>query len=282
MNPTTISTYRSFRAPLLETWLHLTRPELLARWLGRAELELTHDGEMSYEAWNGDVARGRVLAVAPPVRLELLLRPNALTSESHVVFRLEGDGPGSRLTVTHDGLQSETERRAARQTWKEALSALRATLGDGQDAHEWGSGIPVVVRVPIPRSGPDLWPLISTGPGIEKWVAHVEQFDGVPGGRFRLTSKFHGQEIVEEGNVEELIPESRLALSWEWAGEAWGATTRVEFSIEPEPPGSSVLIAHTGFDRIAPEKRLAARKNYASAWPEVLGDLKRLVAPVAA
>ncbi len=282
MNPTTISVFRAFRAPLLETWLYLTRPELLARWLGKVELELIHDGEVSYEAWNGDVAKGRVLAVAAPVRLELLLRPNALASESHVVFRLEGDGPGSRLTVTHDGLPSEAERRAARQTWKEALSALRSALGGGQNSYEWGADIPIVVRAPIARSASDLWPLISTGPGIEKWVAHVQQFDGVAGGRFRLSSKFHGHEIVEEGVIEELVPESRVALSWEWAGEAWGAATRLEFLIEPEPHGSSVLIAHSGFERIAPEKRLAARKNYASAWPDVLGDLKRLVAPVAA
>lgn len=282
MNPTTISVFRAFRAPLLETWLHLTRPELLSRWLGRAELELIHDGEVSYEAWNGDAAQGRVLAVAAPVRLELLVRPNAFASESHVVFRLEGDGPGSRLTVTHDGLQSEPERRAARQTWKEALSALRSTLGDGQDASEWGADIPVVVRAPIARSASDLWPLISTGPGIEKWVAHAQQFDGIVGGKFRLTSKFHGAEIVEEGVIEELVPESRVVLSWEWAGEAWGAPTRLEFQIEPEPAGSSILIVHSGFERIAPEKRLAARRNYASAWPDVLVDLKRLVAPVAA
>ena len=282
MNPTTISIFRSFRAPLLEAWLHLTRPELLARWLGTAELELIHDGEMSLEAWNGDVARGRVISITPPVKLELAWRSSPIAQESHLIFRLEGDGPGSRLTVTHDGLRSDPERRAARQMWKEALAALRATLHDGIDAHEWGAGIPLAARAHIPRLAADLWPLLSTGPGLESWVAHVERFDAEPGGSFRLTSKFHGREIVEEGRIEEVAAESRIALSWEWMGEEWGAATRVEFSVEPEGSGSSVLIVHSGFDRIASERRLVARKNYASAWPEVLGDLKRLVSPVAA
>lgn len=282
MNPTTIAVFRSFRAPLLETWLHLTRPELLARWLGRAEMELLHEGEFHLETWNGDTATGRVIAVAAPVRLELAWRPAPLSPESHVILRLEGDGPGSRLTVTHDGLKSEAERRAARQMWKETLAALRTLLHDGTDGHEWGAGIPVTARAPVPRPAPDVWPLLSTGPGIEKWVAHVERFDGQAGGMFRLTSKFQGREIVEEGRIEELTPESRMVLSWEWVGEGWGGPTRVEFLVESEPSGASVLIVHTGFDRIAPEHRLAARKNYVAAWPEVLGDLKRLLAPVAA
>ena len=82
--------------------------------------------------------------------------------------------------------------------------------------------------------------------------------------------------------VEEIVPDSRLALSWEWAGESWGAPTRVEFQVEADPTGASLLILHSGFDRLVPERRLAARRNYAAAWPEVLSDLKRLVTPAAA
>jgi uncharacterized protein YndB with AHSA1/START domain len=282
MNPTTISLYRSFQAPVLEAWRFLSRPEALARWLGKAELELTHGGDLALEFWNGDVARGRVLSVTPPVKLEMAWQPSALAPESHVTLRLEGDGPGSRLTITHDGLKTEAERRAARQMWKEALAALRAVLADQADAHEWGSTMPVVARAHLPRSVSDLWPLFSTGAGIESWIAHVEQFEGSVGGAFRLTSKFQGREIVEEGRIEELVPESRIALSWEWIGEEWGASTRVEFTLEPEDSGASVLIIHSGFDRISTERRIAARRNYAAAWPEVLADLKRLVAPVAA
>ena len=85
---------------------------------------------------------------------------------------------------------------------------------------------------------------------------------------------------MEEGRIEEITPESRVVLSWEWAGEGWGAPTRVEFLIEPEAPGSSLSVIHSGFENVAADRRLAARKNYAVAWPDVLADLRRLVAPV--
>jgi len=282
VNPSTISIFRSFQTPLTEAWTYLTRPELLSRWLGVTDIELVPDGALAIELWNGDKVSGRVHDLAPPVRLELITGPATLYPESSVAFLLEGDGPGSRLTIRHDGLPSETERSAARLMWMEALGALRTTLQEGADAHEWGADLPVVARAIIPRSPSDLWPLLATGAGIEKWIAHVERFDAEPGGTFRLTSRFHGHEIIEEGRVEEIVFESRIALSWEWLGQSWGGATRVEFSLEPASAGSSLLVLHSGFERIAPEGRIAARRNYAAAWPEVLAYLKRLVAPVAA
>jgi len=281
MTPTAITVFRSFRTPLQDSWAHLSRPELLARWLGRAEVDLSSGGDVLLDTWNGDVIRGRVLAVVPPIRLEMIWRPSILGPDTHVAWKLEGDGPGSRLSVTHDGLRSEAERRCARAFWQRALAALRDALHGTTAAHEWGADLPIILRAAIPRAATDLWSLISTGSGIEKWVAHVERFDAAPGGEFRLTSKFQGREVVEEGRIEEIVPSSRVALSWEWVGEGWGAPTRVEFMIEPESSGSAVLVCHSGFERIDEAKRLTARRNYAGAWPDVLAGLKRLVAPVA-
>jgi uncharacterized protein YndB with AHSA1/START domain len=110
----------------------------------------------------------------------------------------------------------------------------------------------------------------------------VDRFDATQGGIFRLTSRYQGRQIVEEGRIEEITPESRVALSWEWIGEGWGAPTRVEFFIEAEAPGSSLSVIHSGFEGIAADRQFAARRNYAAAWPDVLTDLRRLVAPVTA
>ena len=282
VTPTAVSVFRSFRTPPLESWPHLSRPDLLARWLGRSDVELGPGGDFLLETWNGDVFRGRVLTVVPPIRIEILWRSSGLSPETHVSLRLEGDGPGSRLYVAHDGLRSEAELRNARAFWKEALGALRTVLHENRDAHEWGAELPIALRAPMPRAASDLWPLLSTASGLEKWVAHVERFDGTQGGSFRLTSRFQGRQIVEEGRIDEIVPPSRVALSWEWLGEEWGAPTRVEFAIEPESSGSAVIVLHSGFERIDAAKRVTARRNYAGAWPEVLAGLKRLVAPIAA
>jgi uncharacterized protein YndB with AHSA1/START domain len=271
---------RSLRPPTLVVWSYLSRPEHLRKWLGETELELAVGGEFTLRAWNGDVVRGQVTKADPPSVLALTWRANGMGHESRVTIRLEGDGPGTRLTVRHEGLTSEPERRQSRRLWREILTALRTALHEERDAHDWGASLPIAVRAPLARNASDIWPLLSTAHGLEKWLAHVDRFDGTPDGQFRFTSRYQGREVVEEGTIELLAPESRIVLAWEWAGEAWGARTKVELSLEPDPSGSALLLLHSGFDRLAPEKAAVARREYASAWPEVVADLRRLVAPV--
>ena len=99
------------------------------------------------------------------------------------------------------------------------------------------------------------------------------------GSAFRFRSRYRGQDVIEQGVVQEIVAESKLKLSWDWVGEGWTAPTELLFALEPEEGGTSVLISHSGFERIEPGAGLAARRNYASAWAEVLSDLKQLLTP---
>src|SRR3954468_19771074 len=166
MEATSFIHYRSFRMPPLAIWQCLTLSERLACWLGQADLELTHDGALSLETWNGTIVRGRVLAAVPPARLEFAWRLFDFDPESHLTWRLEGDGPGSRLTVTHDGLKSREERDHAKLFWRDSLDALARYARDQPPASEWGATHPVTMRMHLPRSVADLWPLLSSAPGL--------------------------------------------------------------------------------------------------------------------
>jgi len=282
MEATTFVHYRSFRSPAAAIWPCLTLPDRLAGWIGETDMELAREGALSLKTLNGDVYRGRVIAAVPTARLEFAWRPFGFEPESHVTWRLAGDGPGSRLTVTHDSLRSREERDHARLFWRDALDALAAFADAKKPSPEWGETHPVTIRAFLPRTAADLWPMLSTAQGLAKWVATVEQFDPQPGGVFRFRSRYRGQDVVEQGVVLEMIPESKLRLSWEWVGEGWAAPTELLFALEPEAGWTSLLISHSGFDRINAGGGASARRNYAAAWAEVLSDLRALVAPVTA
>jgi uncharacterized protein YndB with AHSA1/START domain len=196
-----------------------------------------------------------------------------------VRVRLEHQGPGCRIAVEEEDPGTDVERAHAGAWWPAALAALRAAVDGIPDAHHWGDRLPIVLRAPLARGASDIWPLLSTASGVAKWLASAERFDPVPGGAFRFVSQFKGREIVEEGRVEAVEPERLVALSWEWLGQGWQAATRVELRLEPDPTGSALVIGHSGFDALEPSVRLAARRNYAAAWRDVMHDLKRLVAP---
>ncbi len=280
MEPTAFTHFRSFQSSVLEMWPLLTVPAALSGWMGAADFELAREGTLSVKTWNGDIFHGRVIAAVPPARLEFAWRLFDFEPESRVTWRLAGDGPGSRLSVTHDSLRSREERDHARLFWKESLDALRKLADEHLPSPEWGATHPVTMRALLPRSAADLWPVLATAAGLSKWVANVETLEPEPGGAFRFRSRYRGQDVIEQGVVQEIVPESRLRLSWEWIGEGWEGPTDVLFSLEPEPTGTSLMICHSGFDRIGSSRGASARRNYAMAWPEVLGDLKRLVAPV--
>ena len=283
MEPTSFLHYRSFRVPATAIWQCLTLPSSLSGWLGDTEMELIRDGAFGLRTWNGEAVRGRVLAAVPTARLEMAWRPFDFEPERRVTWRLHGDGPGSRLTVTHDGLPSREEREHAKLFWKDSLDALARYAADRTPSTEWGGAHPVTVRAPLPRTTADIWPLLSSASGLTKWIANAEEFDPKPGGAFRFRSSYRGQDVVEQGVVQEITPESKLRLQWELVGQGWAQPTDLLFALEPSPQGGcSFLIAHSGFERLDPELAAAARRDYAAAWPEVLADLRRLVAPMAA
>src|SRR6185436_19460944 len=159
---------RSFRSPVLDIWAHLTRPELLARWLGRGDLDLSRGAEFTIEHANGDTTRGHMIDAVPPVRLELSVRGSTTGRERGLTILLERDGPGSRITILEQDLR-EIERTRQRRFWTQALAALRSAMNDVGDASSWGADIPVLSRAILPRAAADLWPLIATGPGLDKW-----------------------------------------------------------------------------------------------------------------
>ena len=278
-SPPPVTVFRSLRVPVLSVWPYLTHSDRIERWLGPAEIEVTASGELAADLWNGDLVRARIASLAPPNSLELAWRSNGFETQSRVRLRLEHSGPGSRVRLTHECLMSPVERDHAAAWWMEALGALRASIHEERDASAWGDMLPIVLRVPLGRTIEDVWPLISTGRGLEKWLARAERFDAEPGGVFRFASRYRGVEVIEEGHVESIEPGRLVALSWEWTGQGWDDVTRLELHLEQDEGGAALLLRHSGFERLAPEVRLAARRNYAAAWSEVLRDLRRLVAP---
>jgi uncharacterized protein YndB with AHSA1/START domain len=279
MPPTSVTVYRSFADPVPALWPRLSRPELLERWLGSADIEIAVGGDMQASLWNGDVVKGTVLAVAPPNCLDLSWRVMGPDTETCVRIRLEHSGPGGRIRVEQEDPGSEPERGYVQRWWHEALDALASSMTDGRDAHEWGDALPIVLRAPLARAAADVWPLLSTAEGLEKWLAGAQQFEPVAGGAFRFLSRFKGADVIEEGRVVAIEPERLVALDWEWMGQEWGAPTRVELRLEPDSTGTALVLSHSGFEALSPEKRLDARRNYAVAWRDVLFDLRRLVAP---
>ena len=128
--------------------------------------------------------------------------------------------------------------------WRSELAAA-AAYAHSREVHR-----AVDVAAPPER----VWPLISTAEGLTTWYA----FDGATvepsaGGALSFTWTEHGTyrgrvELVEEPTTFAF----RLAATPDTDPDE-GRSTLVSITVEPAGDGSTVIVRHTGFDRLDPQ-----------------------------
>ena len=216
METTSFVHYRSFRSPTAAIWQCLTLPQRLAGWLGEVEMDLTREGALSVKTWNGDVRRGKILAAVPTAKLEFVWRPLDFDPESRVVWKLRGDGPGSRLTVTHDGLRSREERDLTRARERRASGSAasqrgnEASLGVRRRLLERAAAAELVheLRHGVERAEPEVLPDLLVGRRIASAVEEIgdEFVSGMLPRREREHRNSVGEQKVKVKRVPKALP----------------------------------------------------------------------------
>jgi len=91
----------------------------------------------------------------------------------------------------------------------------------------------------IPKLPAELWPLISTLEGMQKWYIRSGRLDPTPGGEFYNE---WNEQVMTMCHVVEIVPNERFAFSWAWdtnlePPEPTRVETRIDFWLEPAEDG---------------------------------------------
>jgi uncharacterized protein YndB with AHSA1/START domain len=128
-------------APPQQVWDALTDPAAVKKYMFGADVDTTWEVG-SPITWSGEYEgtayqdKGEVVAVDEPNRLEVT-HFSPLTGQDDVpenyhtlVYALDGDEQGTKVTITQDnnGDQAEADRNS--QTWGQMLEALKTHLAD--------------------------------------------------------------------------------------------------------------------------------------------------------
>ncbi len=124
---------RELAHPITSVWAGLTRPEQLAAWWGRAELDLVAGGRFvlrwlnTDEDGNGAELHGTISALDPPHLLEIV-------GDLHgtLRFELRERGRGTQLTFTSTVALPEDVRTKVLAGWHFHLNALARFLDGGR------------------------------------------------------------------------------------------------------------------------------------------------------
>jgi len=119
---------------------------------------------------------------------------------------------------------------------------------------------PVVTRsVDLDATVDEVWTALTDDVERSAWLGGDSRIDVRPGGRGQVVEPDGSVRRVEVGDVD---PGRRLG--WRWSPGTGGATSDVEFVVEPLPRGARLTVT---------ERRVGAHDVHASTAPTVTGRL---------
>lgn len=138
----------------------------------------------------------------------------------------------------------------------------------------------IVVEETFPHSPEMIWPVLTTGELIGRWLMAPAGFAPVPGTRFTFQTKPGGAwDGVIHCEVLEVIPIERLVYSWKGGhpdNTGYGAplNTTVTWTLTRMAEGTRVRLVHAGF--VVPRNQ-SALETMGNGWKTVVPALGGIV-----
>jgi uncharacterized protein YndB with AHSA1/START domain len=274
---------RYLNHPVKKVWKAITSPAQIARWLtAQAELELHVDGPLTFRWENGDLVHGKFTKVDPPHELEYTWLEQT-SGHSVVRWRLESDGEGCRLHLTHtfyesaivpdflagwhvhlDVLDEVLHKRLARFPW-ERVKEMREKYVSAMKE------LSIQHRTFINAAPDKVYETLATGEGWDAWFTQGTTVDARPGGMIHFRFKDFGPDHItleDGGKVLEAIPGEKFVYQW----KPGDSTTTISFHLTELGKGTLVSLVESGYTQS--EKDLKAFADCAVGWGEALTLLK--------
>jgi uncharacterized protein YndB with AHSA1/START domain len=133
------------------------------------------------------------------------------------------------------------------------------------------SEIELQVVIACPLEG--VWQGLTDDAAIREWWAPGVLLDPEVGGVFvEPWTDASGHRLVTSGQVVELVPGVRLALTW--ADHGWPYVTFVELTLAPHRDGTFLRLRHTGWEQWDDEEeRRALLRSHFDSWEDHLVSL---------
>lgn len=272
--------------PVDKVWAALTIPERVADWLAEAEIDLEVGGRYDLHFQGGaDHMTGVITRLEPPRLLELAWRENG-GPESALLWRLEPEGDGCRLFLTHsfgagqddvpgfvsgwhlhlDGLQGvagavpwdRARWQALDRQYRAALESRTSEDRFGRsdrDGDRWKITFVRHIERPIAK----VWAALIVPERISDWLGDAE-VDPRVGGRYVIHFRVPDDSMTAV--ITAIDPPRLLEYRWTSVEDPRGALVRWE--LEPQGERACRLVL-TQFG--LPRAKLA---DTGSAWHDFL------------
>ena len=126
--------------------------------------------------------------------------------------------------------------------------------------------------VELAHAPDEVWAALTTAEGLDAWFGEKATIDPRPGGAGRMT---FASGLSVDMRVERVEEPRVFGFTWRIPDlpDDDPRRTYVEFTLEPVPAGTRLLVVETGFAQLPDDTRRKAYDSHAEGWASELGDL---------
>jgi uncharacterized protein YndB with AHSA1/START domain len=116
-----------------------------------------------------------------------------------------------------------------------------------------------------------VWKAITNKGDMKHWYFDLAEFKPEVGFEFSFTGgPDEKNQYLHLCKVTEVIPEKKLAYSWQYHN--YEGYTEVIFELFPEGPAKTKLrLTHTGLESFPKSNRDFAKENFIAGWTDIIG-----------
>jgi uncharacterized protein YndB with AHSA1/START domain len=242
----TVKVVQRLRAPADVVFAAITEGRQLSQWFAQSgDLRLGESVRLDFG--DGDFFSARVVALAPPRRLELEWRFMNLGPTFRIGVEVESRDGESELVVIDQGAASDAEARSLEEGWADFLARLMRWLRTGENTrYRWSDTISLAAFAAQP----------------------VEAVIDLIGGERWWRRWFPSAHVINLGV-------DGSAMSVELKEPPWLDGTRARVTVTNDGRHTRVDAVHSGWVQMPEAIQVAERRRYAEAWCAALTELER-------
>ena len=119
-----------------------------------------------------------------------------------------------------------------------------------------------------------VWKALTDVDQMRHWYFDLKEFNPQVGFEFEFLVEHEGNTYHHLCKITEVIPQTKIAYTWRYKGEA--GDSLVTFELSPEGSKTRLKVTHTGIETF-PKTPAYARKNFESGWTAIATELEQFL-----
>jgi len=280
---------RDFNAPVAQVWVALTDVDAMRQWyFDLKEFQPRVGFEFQFVVEHEGTVydhRCKVTEVVPQRKLAYSWRYHGQEGDSLVTIELFPENGGTRLKLTHEGLETFPELPAyVRANFVEGWTQI---IGSSLKDYVENPGHKLVVQRGFSAPVDQVWKAWTEPAHIHQWLGAGDgmtvesvRMDLRVGGKFRIQQKtVDGEYYTAAGTYLEVKPGEKLVHTWDWEkdgsgtefGELEGNETRVTVEFQPHGEQTQVVLTHEKFATVT------SRDAHEEGWTKWLEKVAKSI-----